>query len=173
MDLQPDPVSVWWAIQDARGVVVDFEIGDVNPAMLALSDVTADQSVGRRLLAESPACRDKEACRTARRVVETGVAVAEIVVDRAAPMGCVALVHPLRRSVRGRRGDERPPRRHEPAAIGGGSGALRTGRGARSAPLAINVSQSARERRETQTWLLDAVVAAAQEGQLGAGCCNA
>ncbi len=91
MDLLPDPVSVWWAIQDARRAVVDFEIGYVNPAMLALFDVTTEQSVGRRLLAESPAYRDEEAFRTARRVVETGVpAVVEIVVDRAAPIGRVS-----------------------------------------------------------------------------------
>jgi signal transduction histidine kinase len=88
MDLLPDPVSVWWAARDARGAVVDFETGYANPAMLALFGVSAEPTLGRRLLEESPAYRQEAAFRIACRVVETGVpAVVESVVDRAAPIG--------------------------------------------------------------------------------------
>jgi PAS domain-containing protein len=88
MDLLPDPVSVWWAVRDEHGTVVDFEIGYANAAMLTLFDVSAERSIGRRLLEESPAYRDEAAFRNARRVMGTGVpAVAETVVDRPAPIG--------------------------------------------------------------------------------------
>jgi signal transduction histidine kinase len=88
MDLLSDPIGVWWAVRDARGAVVDFETGYSNPAMSALFGVSAEESVGRRLLEESPEYRDEAAFRSACWVVETGVpAVMETVVDRAAPIG--------------------------------------------------------------------------------------
>jgi PAS domain-containing protein len=73
MDLLPDPISVWWAVRDERGAVVDFETGYANPAMLALFGVSAEAAPGRRLLEESPDYRDEAAFRSAFRVVETGV----------------------------------------------------------------------------------------------------
>src|SRR5918999_5396711 len=68
-DLAPDPVGLWWAIRDAAGAVIDFETA--NPAMCDLLGVSIEQSIGRRLLEESPAYAHEAAFKRGCEVVET------------------------------------------------------------------------------------------------------
>jgi hypothetical protein len=83
-----DPVAVHWAVRDAAGVVIDFESCYANRAMARVFGISMEQTLGHRLVEESPAYRDEPAFKRMCGVVETGVpAIVETVVDREAPIG--------------------------------------------------------------------------------------
>jgi len=91
-DLDPNPVSLLWAIRDADGAVIDLETGYANPAMDRMIGVAMEASFGRRLLGESPEFADDASYRRMRGVIETGVpAVEEVVIESSeGPIGRMA-----------------------------------------------------------------------------------
>ena len=75
MELLADPVSVLWAVRDAASCIIDFEVVYANAAMARLFGVSIEDSVGRRLVQESPAFAREPVFDRMRGAVETGVPV--------------------------------------------------------------------------------------------------
>lgn len=75
IELLPDPVSLLWAVRDTTGSITDFEVGYANAAMARLFGVSIEESLGRRLVEESPAFAREPVFDRMRGVVDTGVPV--------------------------------------------------------------------------------------------------
>ena len=68
-------MSVLWAVRDAGCCIIDFEVVYANAAMARLFGVSIEDSVGRRLVRESPAFAREPVFDRMRGAVETGVPV--------------------------------------------------------------------------------------------------
>ena len=67
-----DPLVLLTAARDADGTVVDFVYAFANDAACAVSGVTREELIGRRLLEFLPGIQDLRAVRRVPRVIETG-----------------------------------------------------------------------------------------------------